>query len=100
MDERHIKSVVEVTKHLLVWRNYNSASSLMAGLQQAKVPLDTFPQSHQLIDSKNNYGYYRMIQHHRPGIPWMFPLVKEFRLNQHKYQVTHAQAALMFPFKS
>ncbi|KAM3066228.1 hypothetical protein ACMFMG_012131 [Clarireedia jacksonii] len=82
VDRRYISSIVEITKDLLSLRNYNSATSLIMGLQTVKNFLDDFPEFQQIIDL---YGGYQIHQFKYPGIPWIIPLTEELHNTKQTY---------------
>ncbi|KAJ8067031.1 hypothetical protein OCU04_004411 [Sclerotinia nivalis] len=100
VDRGYLNSIVEIIEYLLEWRNYYSATSLIIGLQNAKVSFNKFPEFQELIDLESNYGNFRKMQSECPGLPFMFPLIKELRFKQKASSVPLQKVADMFPFSS
>ncbi|KAM3064716.1 hypothetical protein ACMFMF_011808 [Clarireedia jacksonii] len=100
VDRGYLNSVVEIIEYLLEWRNYYSATSLIIGLQNAKVSFEKFPEFQELIDLDSNYRNFRKRQSKCPGLPFMFPLIRELRLKQKASFVPAQEVADMFPFSS
>ncbi|KAL1959634.1 hypothetical protein VTO42DRAFT_1669 [Malbranchea cinnamomea] len=85
----------DCAKNLHSLKNYHAASAILHGLQRANPSAFQFlrspkamqaadpgsiPACFVLLDSNDNYGAYRRLMRENPGLPFLLPHLKEYRL--------------------